>query len=485
MTNIQIIKLKIIFIVLFTIYMIFSNNLCYASDKNNSLSGTITNNENIINNDTGYFKSLKTDFIVKGNPIKLKDGRILITGNGLIFNPKTNKFSRISGSMNPIVIYNGCLLNNGNVLFVGALGKYAVELFPKIGNLILENLEKEKISKTVFDRPQGMSTTEYRHLQKKEALKEYMAMTEEELEKAYMPYLQKDPELLKEFNDYKIKYEDSMYGQIYNPYKDIWSQTGKINIRRNCQQPILLNDGKVLIVGGLAERTINLPKGIDDKSLDERTSKIEIFDPEKGIFKLQQNTKVFGMWMLIDMKTLKDNRVFMLFYNGCYMYYNPQNDTYSEVKHLPCIMKNHIILNDGKLLIFRGLNRKVLNETNILGVSIFDINTEEYKEAGELAVPRGGDRDFMFTAVELNDGNVLIFGGQKNIENINRIGDLVEATNSAEIYNPKTGLSRRISNMKKARINSTAITLDDGRVLIYDRKNGVELYIPQKSEKSK
>ena len=73
----------------------------------------------------------------------------------------------------------------------------------------------------------------------------------------------------------------------------------------------------------------------------------------------------------------------------------------------------------------------------------------------------------------------------QNIENIKRIGDLVEATNSAEIYNPKTGLSRRISNMKKARINSTAITLDDGRVLIYDRKNGVELYIPQKSEKSK
>ena len=467
--NKKISKIIIFFIILFVINIISSNSLCFAKEEN----------EKIKNSSQGYFKLLKPNFIIDGYPIKLKDGRILVTGNrysgNLIFDPKTNKFSKTSMPTNPLIIHKGCVLDNGKVLFVGAYTEDPVDKFTQIYNQIFADIEKKEISLTALNRPQGMSIPEYRHIQHKEAMKKYKALTKAEKEKLYMQYLEQSPELLKEYNEYKKEYEDSMYGQIYNPYEDTWEvTTGKINIRRSGQQLVLLNDGKVLIVDASAERKINL---------HERVSRIEIYNPITGIFELKRSTKVFDRLLLSDMRVMEDNRVFMLFHNGCYMYYNPITDTYSDVKKLPCIVNKHIFLKDGRLLLFEGVDRNEFD--NIRGISIFDINTEEYKKTGNLAVDRIGKAAFMCTPVELSDGNILILGGVKKIEKITFPAEKVEIVNdnSAEIYNPKTELSRKINNMNKARINSNAILLDDGRVLIFDRKNGVELYIPSDKKK--
>ena len=93
-----------------------------------------------------------------------------------------------------------------------------------------------------------------------------------------------------------------------------------------------------------------------------------------------------------------------------------------------------------------------------------------------------------FGLIELKDGNILVFGGEDKAEE-RKLGDTVLEKKDAEIYNPKTGISKVIKKMNYGRVNDEAILLDDGRVLLYcgnhsiakdiELKN-IELYIPGK-----
>lgn len=427
---------------------------------------------------TSSFKKINSDYNITGNPVKLNDGKILFTGGikNLIFDPKSDNFQEIE-KPNSISLYKGVVLKDGKVLFVGAVTEYPI--IAEIEKLFAADFEREEISKTVLERPVGVSIKDYRDQQKKAAWDKYLGLTYEEREKIFMPYLEKNPEILKKYNRMIDTYKNSMYGQLYDPVTNTWSRTGKINVRRKAHNLYLLNDGKVLIIGGITPRKENLKIGIDDKSMGERASKIEIYDPKSKSFELKDNTKEFGFFMLLDGTVLKDNRVFLLFRDGTYMFYDPQTNTYSEYKKIPYPIKKHIILSNKKLLIFSSPYRSALSETNIDKIILFDINKEEYKEYDALfAESRGGNSNFIFDVAELKDGNVLVIGGEKNIEKRKRIGDRIEATNSAEIINPMNGTSIKLLKMNYPRVNSYSIVLDDGRVLIFDRNNKPELYVP-------
>jgi hypothetical protein len=88
-------------------------------------------------NDEGHFEKLHSDFLIVGNPIKLKDGRVLITGGekdiekrlsgepvkimneAEIFDPKTGKSKLINNMNYEKVEHKSILLDDGRILFYG------------------------------------------------------------------------------------------------------------------------------------------------------------------------------------------------------------------------------------------------------------------------------------------------------------------------------------------------------------------------------
>lgn len=420
------------------------------------------------NNDEGYFQKIDSDFPVYGNPIKLKDGRVLITArpDNIIFDPKTKKFRKTAPFNNDIEPGIGVLLNNGKVLFVGPITlKQPSEKFTKE---IYEGL----FIKPYLDRRFPNKNTDYMN---------YRKLPEEEKKKIYMPFLEKNPELMKKYNEDLKTYEDSMSAQLYNPDTEKFEYSGKLNIRRNGTKNTLLKDGRVFIIDPYNVSTYP-----------------EIYDPITSKFTL--TTKLESFKYINELITLNDGRIFIL---GCgnYTIYDPVKNSYSEPKPFENKYKKLLKLKDGRILIFTGDNSvfnayKVNNppenltggtnanvymytwqQFNAMGIKIYDPVKDEISVAGHLAIPRG---EGIFTPVILKDGRVLITGGQKDIEK-HKLGDRIKTMAEAEIFDPNIGKSKLIKNMNYMRAGDKSVLLDDGRVLLYGGNEGfdIELYIPK------
>lgn len=115
------------------------------------------------------------------------------------------------------------------------------------------------------------------------------------------------------------------------------------------------------------------------------------------------------------------------------------------------------LLQDGRVLIAGGdLNVK----TAVASAWLYDPNTGALSPTGSMATARQRQ-----TATLLHDGRVLIAGGSYPVP----IGDNMTSDHilaSAEVYDPKTGTFNSTSSMTTARENQTATLLTDGSVLI-------------------
>ena len=448
----------------------------------------------------GYFKKLHSDIPVAGSARKVNDGKILIYGEvgNIIFDPKTDTFRKTVLVKKGIGLVSSVSLADGRVLFVGP---NAIEDAPtdelKLYSLVADDLFKKRLKKYRIVES-TLTDSEIRNLRRQVYLEEYASLYEDEREKLLLPYLKKNPELMKKYNDCVAEYEQSMHGQIYNPVTETFEYTkGKLNIRRFDTNLVLLKNGNVLIMGGKTPRDRKIPIGIADEGMSIRAGRMEIYNPETETFSLVNNTT--PIYNVVDAFLLKDGRVFII-YSGKYTIYDPEKNIFSETGRL-IKYKQHLKLSDDKILFFVGPDTTFetfklpkhshnhqsylyyFKEYNISEIVIYDINKKEYKDGGHLLIPRGGSDLFTFGLIELKDGNILVFGGEDKAEE-RKLGDTVLEKKDAEIYNPKTGISKVIKKMNYGRVNDKAILLDDGRVLLYGSNylepKRIELYIPEK-----
>ena len=448
----------------------------------------------------GYFKKLHSDIPVAGSARKVNDGKILIYGEvgNIIFDPKTDTFRKTVLAKKGIGLVSSVSLADGRVLFVGP---NAIEDAPtdelKLYSLVADDLFKKRLKKYRIVES-TLTDSEIRNLRRQVYLEEYASLYEDEREKLLLPYLKKNPELMKKYNDCVAEYEQSMHGQIYDPVTETFEYTkGKLNIRRSDTNLVLLKNGNVLIMGGQTPRDRKIPIGIADEGMSTRAGRMEIYNPETETFSLVNNTT--PIYNVVDAFLLKDGRVFII-YSGKYTIYDPEKNIFSETG---CLIKykQHLKLSDDKILFFVGPDTTFetfklpqhshnhqsylyyFKEYNISEIVIYDINKKEYKDGGHLLIPRGGSDQFTFGLIELKDGNILVFGGEDKAEE-RKLGDTVLEKKDAEIYNPKTGISKVIKKMNYGRVNDEAILLDDGRVLLYGSNylepKRIELYIPEK-----
>ena len=125
-----------------------------------------------------------------------------------------------------------------------------------------------------------------------------------------------------------------------------------------------------------------------------------------------------------------------------------------------------VLMNDGNVLVIGGDTKKA---------EIYDYKKNKFVYAnGEMKYKR----DYGASSITLKNGNVLITGGAYNIYNDNK-------QKIKEIYDPSTGIFSKISNMCIPRTDHTAILMDNGNILIiggYNTTNGKQDYPIVKSE---
>jgi hypothetical protein len=209
-----------------------------------------------------------------------------------------------------------------------------------------------------------------------------------------------------------------------------------MTIPRQGHQALLLDDGRVLVHGGLLS-----------------SSRAEIYDPDAGTWTATAPT----MEERPTLTLLADGRVLATGgsdpgFNGAPVasaeLYDPVTGEWRATGSMTRARSGHsaTLLADGKVLVAGGSGPDVANaETS---AELYDPSTGTWSATGSMVESRAGH-----TATLLLDGTVLVAGGYGGIR-------------SAELYDPGTETWRATDAMPQAHAAHTATLLPDGSVLV-------------------
>lgn len=234
--------------------------------------------------------------------------------------------------------------------------------------------------------------------------------------------------------------------EIFDPATGTWSYTGSMNVSRVDHSGTLLNNGRVLVVGG-----------------DGFGGSAEIYDPSTALWSLvapmPSNRSKHGAVLLLDGRVLIAGGNYNVSnVTAVTPIYSPANNTWT----IPGLMKKARVgmtlnlLQSGSALATGGFAPNELGERTQATAELFDPNTETWSFTGSLSFARE-----FHLSVCLVDGTVLAAGGN----GVNDHGDHVDLS-SAEIYDPASASWMRIGDMRSAMSLVLAQVLSDGNVLV-------------------
>lgn len=150
--------------------------------------------------------------------------------------------------------------------------------------------------------------------------------------------------------------------------------------------------------------------------------------------------------------------------------YDPATNTFTPTGSMTTARESHTatLLNNGKVLITGGHQGRRSAIIIYNSAEIYEPTTGVFTLTGSLTVKRHKHDATIFT-----DGQVLITGGSDE-----RDGE--GAYRSAEVYNPATGVFRATSNLNVPRYKhqGTSVLLKNGKVVIAGGADSVEIYDP-------
>lgn len=194
--------------------------------------------------------------------------------------------------------------------------------------------------------------------------------------------------------------------ELYDPATETWSVTGSVIAARYGHTATLLENGKVLIVGGS-----------DDGDLASSLASAELYDPSSGTWSVTGSLNA-----------------------------GP-------------VLHTATLLPDGKVLVAGGYNWPPVS---LSGAALYDPDTGTWSDTRNLNAARDSH-----TATLLPDGTVMIAGG----DDWNRRSLL----NSAELYHSAIGIWDSTANLHTRRSHHTATLLTNGRVLLAGGQSGSTL----------
>jgi hypothetical protein len=224
---------------------------------------------------------------------------------------------------------------------------------------------------------------------------------------------------------------------------------------------VLLPDGRVLVARGAGDGGV------------ATLASAELYDPRTGAFTPTGSlatARAFGTMTLLgdgrvliagggndqDRLELKTAELF-----------DPKTGTFSSTGSLATGRGSAAaaLLPDGRVLVAGGaISLDANTETDTASAELYDPAAGTFSTTGSMATQLEGR-----AATLLIDGRVLVAGGRG-------LGDLIEGSRSAEIYDLTTGTFSPAGSMSAPMAGPDAIGLADGRVLVVGDRGAAELY---------
>ena len=247
--------------------------------------------------------------------------------------------------------------------------------------------------------------------------------------------------------------------EVFDPSANTFTPTNDMNEPRNGHTATLLPNGKVLLAGGWNQQG--------------RTATAELYDPQTGFF--EYTGSLMAPRQGLTATLLKNGQVLIAGGDSARNIpqltaevYDPATEIFTPTGTLREGRFGHTdtLLTDGTVLLVGGTS----GHDNILAsTEIYDPETGQFTSTSDANVVR-----YKHTAVLLRDGNVLILGGADQ-------RDWNGKYNSAEIYDVMTGRFSQISVMNRERFKlaDAAVLLSDGNVLIGGGNRQIEIFDAQ------
>lgn len=210
--------------------------------------------------------------------------------------------------------------------------------------------------------------------------------------------------------------------ELYDPVTNTWSGSGNMLYERESFASVLLNDGKVLAIGGI-------------------DTTCELYDPATGLWSAAASMHNFCNKAI----KLNDGRVLAVAGNASEIY-DPSSNKWQYVDTLAIPRGRDfsmILLDNGKVLVTGGGGAETKAE-------LFDPATNSWTLLANTL--KLGRKDH--SSVKLADGKILLMGGDAS-------------SNGCEIYNPTNNTFAYTGAIQENLGGNPAILMDNGTVLIY------------------
>jgi len=250
-------------------------------------------------------------------------------------------------------------------------------------------------------------------------------------------------------------WDESMAAEVFDPGAGTWNATGSLNAPRDGFVAVTLDDGRVLVTGGMTP-------GAPAEGVFGAYSSTKLYDPRTGTWlaKGLLNVARFAPAGAL----LADGTVLVV--GGTYLdssttralasaeLFDPDSGSWSRTGDLRAARggAHAVTLADGRVLVVGGSGEA--DGAPLGSAEVLDPATGTWASAGSLATTRQG-----FGLVGLPDGGALVVGGFTDSET-------PVATASAERFDPRTLSWSSAGSMQSAAANRTAVLLRDGRVLV-------------------
>ncbi len=248
--------------------------------------------------------------------------------------------------------------------------------------------------------------------------------------------------------------------ELYDPVTEDFTPTGELTVARNHHSATLMNDGRVLIVGG-----------------GGGAGTAELYDPATGIF-APTGPLVFAR-TFHTATLLSSGKVLIA---GGFIgpsaaeLYNPATGTFTATGSLaqPRLLHTATLLQDGRVLITAGESGDAGETGELLATAeVYDPTSGTFALTGNTTKKRS-----TFAAALLASGKVLIAGGWASGGEGCPDDNCVGPSSSAELYDPASGTFAPAASMGVSRVGPTATLLSSGAVLVVGGRqvNHAELF---------